>query len=72
MSNLRDNYERVMKEILTRSVRICEDRCIAVSNESDLSNYERSCLGKCFDKYLEMYEKNIEVIGHALADKKPH
>jgi hypothetical protein len=68
----RDNFEQGMKAILIRSVSVCERRCVPQSSESDLTNFERACLGKCFDKFYAVYEKNSSAVLEALHEKKKH
>lgn len=65
----RDAFESGMKMTLIRSVGICYDKCIQPSNEPDLSTFEKSCLGKCFDKFHAISQKNLHGISDALTDK---
>jgi hypothetical protein len=49
---------------------ICEKKCVKVTDEDRLSHYEKACLGKCFDKYYGIYEKNSNSITGALSKKQ--
>lgn len=68
----REAFEQGMKNILIRSVAICEKRCVPESKELDLTSYERACLGKCFDKFYAIYEKNSSAVIESLHHKKKH
>ena len=49
---------------------ICERKCLKASDESSLSQYEKACLGKCFDKYYGVYEKNLSSIAGAMKQRQ--
>lgn len=72
MSNIsqREAYESTMKNMLIKGVNICEERCIPVSSNADVNNYERACLGKCFDKFNMIYQRNLQSLMGALTEKK--
>lgn len=59
-----------MKQILITSTRVCEPKCIRPSNEDHLTNYEKACLGKCFDRFQAIYEKNLGGLTNALKTKE--
>ena len=59
-----------MKQILISSTMICEEKCVRPSQEDRLTNYEKACLGKCFDKYYSVYERNLTSLGNALKSKE--
>jgi hypothetical protein len=52
------------------STQICEQKCVRPSNEDRLSNYEKACLGKCFDRFQALYDKNINSMAQALKSKE--
>ena len=55
-----------MKQILVNATKICENKCVKPSVDDRLSNYEKACLGKCFDRYYPIYEKNLNSLVGAL------
>ena len=55
-----------MKQILINSVNICEKKCVKPSDDDRLSNYEKACLGKCFDKYYSLYDHNLSSVMAAM------
>jgi len=65
-AGMRESFEGTMKGILVRSVIACEKKCVQPSENDNLTNFERACLGKCFDKYYATYEKNLQGITAAL------
>jgi hypothetical protein len=63
---MRESFEASMKGILVKSVVVCEKKCVQPSENEALSKFEMACLGKCFDKYYAIYEKNVQGISGAL------
>ena len=56
--------------MLINSKRICEEKCVRPGGDERLSNYEKACLGKCFDKYHTIYERNMQNLVSALKSKE--
>lgn len=59
-----------MKEVLTRSVKVCDKKCAQVNDSDSLTPFEKNCLGKCFDRYFEQYERTISKTLAALGEGK--
>ena len=66
----RESFEATFKQILIDSTRVCEHKCVKPSDEDRLSSYEKACLGKCFDKYYGIDDKNLSGIVNALKQKQ--
>lgn len=60
----------MFKQILIDSTKVCEYKCVKPSDDDRLSAYEKACLGKCFDKYYGIYDKNLSSIVNALKQKQ--
>lgn len=65
----RESFEGSMKQILVNATKVCENKCVKPSVDDRLSNYEKACLGKCFDRYYPIYEKNLNSLVGALKEK---
>lgn len=60
----------MMKRITTNTLKICSHKCIVPSDRDYLNNFEKSCLVKCTDKYVELYFKAQTLVAKALPEKE--
>ena len=63
-----ENFEVMMKRLMVKTIQVCGQKCILQSDRDYLNGFEKNCLGKCADKYFEMYFKSQQTIVQALPE----
>lgn len=59
-------FEEMMKKILVSGLPVCNRKCVAPEDRDYLNNFEKNCVGKCTEKYVEVYLKAQGLIAAAL------
>ena len=56
------NVLTILMEEQTRQIyKICTKKCVTKFDNKDLSDKEKQCLAKCFDRKLEAFFKTMEL-----------
>ena len=57
-----------MKKLMINSMKVCSEKCVLQSDRDYINTYEKGCLSKCVDKYMEVYFKGQQLVVQALPD----
>ena len=57
-----------MKKILVSGLKVCYGKCVPRSENDYLNSFQKNCVGKCAEKYVETYFKAQGSVIGALPD----
>lgn len=60
--SIKENFLNFMKLNMINVYNICSKRCISGFNSKDLSDKEKICLSKCFDRKTETFQMSMDYL----------
>ena len=55
-----------MKKLLISSMDVCDKKCLpATPDRNFVNSFEKTCLSKCFDQNIELWQKSLHKVNGA-------
>lgn len=63
-------FEALMKKILVNGLSVCNRKCVSLEDRDYLTSFEKNCVIKCTENYVQKYFKSQQMILTAFPEPK--